>query len=314
MSRLFTFGCSFTGYVWPTWADILGKDKKYNIYQNWGRLGAGNRFILLGLIECIQRNKIDKTDTVAIMWTSTGREDRYIKGQWYTPGSIYSSNYPDEYIKNFTDPTGFYLDTVTYIQAAKNMLDSLGCKYYFFSITPLSKINDSIVTQRKLSWLTDSNTKTEVQLNKLYKEALELIQPSVYEIIFNNDWNSRNQKLIPRDVQNQKNILEKSYKQNAGNSWPKFEDYFNNKNLTNVDNKIINEIDYEFEFLKWKTDIKTVRNNKHPTPIEHLEYLQSHDLFEFSQKQIDFVNNWEEVVTTQEEFRYLPESRKFKRF
>lgn len=314
MSRLFTFGCSFTGYKWPTWADILGENEKYNVYQNWGQVGAGNKFILISLIECIQRNCICKDDTVAIMWSSAGREDRYIKGKWYTPGSIYNSNYPEEYIKNFTDPTGFYLDTVNYIQAAKNLLDNIGCKYYFFSLVQLSNIDDSVAVWKKLPWLTDTNTKIETQLNNLYKKTLELIQPSFYEIVFNNNWNSRNDKILPSDVAIQKNIFEKVYNQNKGPSWPPFEDYFHNRNLQNVNQSIINEIDHNFNFLQWKNNIKTVRGDSHPTPLEHLEYLQKLDLFKFSQKQIDFVNHWEYVVTTHEEFKYAPKSKKFKRF
>ena len=38
MTRLFTFGCSFTQYWWPTWADILGY--QHDFYENWGRCGA----------------------------------------------------------------------------------------------------------------------------------------------------------------------------------------------------------------------------------------------------------------------------------
>ena len=32
-TRLFTFGCSFTQYMWPTWADILSKN--FNFYESW---------------------------------------------------------------------------------------------------------------------------------------------------------------------------------------------------------------------------------------------------------------------------------------
>ena len=37
--RIFTFGCSFTQYHWPTWADILINENICNggIGENWGR-------------------------------------------------------------------------------------------------------------------------------------------------------------------------------------------------------------------------------------------------------------------------------------
>ena len=41
--RFFAFGCSFTNYYWPTWADIIGQDS--NFYENWAQPGAGNHFI-----------------------------------------------------------------------------------------------------------------------------------------------------------------------------------------------------------------------------------------------------------------------------
>ena len=75
--RLYTFGCSFTQYFWPTWADILGQEFDY--YENWGKLGGGNQFIFNSIIECSLRNKLTPNDTVAIMWTNVTREDRYIK-------------------------------------------------------------------------------------------------------------------------------------------------------------------------------------------------------------------------------------------
>ena len=38
MSRLFTFGCSFTNYAWPTWADFLGLEFEH--FENWGVSGV----------------------------------------------------------------------------------------------------------------------------------------------------------------------------------------------------------------------------------------------------------------------------------
>ena len=58
MSRLFTFGCSFTHWSWPTWADILGRE--FDEYENWGQRGGGNVFIFHSLIECYKKNKLNK--------------------------------------------------------------------------------------------------------------------------------------------------------------------------------------------------------------------------------------------------------------
>jgi hypothetical protein len=39
--RFFAFGRSFTDYLWPTWADIIGREIPY--YENWGHGAAGNQ-------------------------------------------------------------------------------------------------------------------------------------------------------------------------------------------------------------------------------------------------------------------------------
>ena len=44
MKRLITFGCSFTDYSWPTWADIIALDREVE-YENWAIGGGGNQQI-----------------------------------------------------------------------------------------------------------------------------------------------------------------------------------------------------------------------------------------------------------------------------
>ena len=54
--RLFVFGCSFTKYYWPTWADIIGQEFEY--YENWGEIGSGNLRIAHRITECVYKNQI----------------------------------------------------------------------------------------------------------------------------------------------------------------------------------------------------------------------------------------------------------------
>jgi len=49
MTRLFTLGCSFTAYHYPTWADIAGT--AFDCFENWGKPNSGNNYILNSLIE-----------------------------------------------------------------------------------------------------------------------------------------------------------------------------------------------------------------------------------------------------------------------
>jgi hypothetical protein len=188
MSRLFTFGCSFTHYHYPTWADILSKEFKY--HENWGQGGQGNEFIFNSLNECLVKNNITSDDTVIIMWAIIYRDDIYKDNKW-SIGPKYRFDKAD-------DPRGHFIKNVAFINATKIMLESVGCKYYFLSLVPVD-ID-----------VLDLNSKSSVvehdisDIRNHYKECLESIRPSVYETIFNSDWTSR--KFAPKNYSNPKNL------------------------------------------------------------------------------------------------------------
>lgn len=235
-NRLFTFGCSFTNFSWPTWADILGRE--YDQFENWALNGAGNCLQLYSLIECHKRNQINKDDTVIIMWTSVDREDRWKDGGWQTHGTVYSGYppYDGDYVEKFTDPFGFVIRDLAVVSSVKHILETIGCRWHFLSMVPL--VDD------------------EQELKDLYKDELELIKPSIYETVFNYDWSSRPGY---RDLEYYKN----SYKNIAGKDWPSVEKFMS-LDFSDVDETIIKEI---------KQNFNLDRTDEHPIPAEHLEYL-----------------------------------------
>lgn len=80
--RLFTFGCSFTNYVWPTWADIIAYDQQIE-FHNKGKGGAGNTFIASSILESDLKYKFTDTDLILVNWTTWQREDRVdSEGHW----------------------------------------------------------------------------------------------------------------------------------------------------------------------------------------------------------------------------------------
>lgn len=129
MGRLYTFGCSFTHYVWPTWADFVGT--QFDHYENWGMAGAGNFYITSKVVECNQMNKLTKDDTVLIMLSSFTRHD-YISraSDFVVCGNIYSQTYYDDNFieKYWSEEYGFYM-TWFGVNAVKNLLDNIGCNY-----------------------------------------------------------------------------------------------------------------------------------------------------------------------------------------
>jgi hypothetical protein len=303
MTRLFTFGCSFTNYHWPTWADILGQE--YDVYENWGRNGAGNHFILYSLIEASRRRSINANDTVAIMFTAVGREDRFLKGQWQTEGSVYNSSLTQDYLDNFTDPTGYFLTNIAVIDSVKKILDGIGCKYHLMSTVPFDVVDDSYL-QRIFTLKKD----VETQVRELYQDTINQISPSVFEVIFKQDWNSRDTVIIPAAQSHATMIFQDKYKECAGVDWPSFEDFMKNQ-VDNIEVGIIKEINDQFGFGAWRDRILTQRQDKHLTPAEHQEYLEKIG-FVLSDKQKEYAQTWNQKVMSDVDIGF--ESKKIDRF
>lgn len=100
--RLITFGCSFTDYAWPTWADIIARDRGCD-YENWAMGGGGNQQIARRVLYRMTRG-FQPQDMVMIQWTSITREDRFIQGHWRCEGSVaLSATYQGQFLKQHWD-------------------------------------------------------------------------------------------------------------------------------------------------------------------------------------------------------------------
>jgi hypothetical protein len=96
--RLFAFGCSYTRYRYPTWADYLGVE--FEEYYNYGRSGSSNTYIMNKFVEAMLHFNFSKTDMVVIMLTGFGRFSYIDKesSHWMTLGDLYY------YIDNTKNP------------------------------------------------------------------------------------------------------------------------------------------------------------------------------------------------------------------
>jgi hypothetical protein len=286
MKRLFTFGCSFTNYAWPTWADIVGQD--YDYYENWGYRGSNSALIMMNgddsarlsyntiiqdrFIKCIQYNNITTDDTVIIMWSG--------------PTTV-SPEYPQE--------------TATHMQNSYDALYDIGCNYHMFSVLPFD-------IHPEVRWI-DCNEQLPPAISdpivKLYP-VLKQIPPSVWEGLFNKNFHNRDYHAIGNVKSNKPTRLlspngpevkkfNRDYNAVAGGSWPTFNDFLNEKD-DKVDASIMKEIDEEFGFVEWRRRIKYGRRDLHPTPMEHLEYLDYIN-FPVSNKARSFAAHWEEQIS-----------------
>ena len=185
MSRLFTFGCSFTQYWrWPTWADVLGRH--HDFYENWGLCGGGNSYILYSLIECHERHRLCQDDTVYIMWTNTSREDRYLRDRWIEGGNVYWDGHPlgQDYVKKWSCERGYLIRDLANITVSLRLLQSIGCDWRMFSMVPLSHTNH----ENDLGDNPREPAKKDSDVRDFYRATLQSIQPSVLEVIFGGSW------------------------------------------------------------------------------------------------------------------------------
>lgn len=88
MGRLFAFGCSFTKYAWPTWADMIALDQNAD-YYNLGIAGLGNVGIASRIIEADAKFKFTADDKILILWTGFERIDWITNSEWENYGSVF---------------------------------------------------------------------------------------------------------------------------------------------------------------------------------------------------------------------------------
>lgn len=128
--RVFAFGCSFTEYKWPTWANVLQFEMPQAEFYNWAKVGGGNLYITSTLMSVNQKYTFTSEDLILIMWSTHCREDRYIKSGWLTPGNIYTQNYySEDFVKQFSCAKGYLLRDLSLITATKFALDSMPSDY-----------------------------------------------------------------------------------------------------------------------------------------------------------------------------------------
>lgn len=144
--RVFTFGCSFTSYAWPTWADIMVEDfKNKGLFgKNFGRCGAGNSYLFIKFMEAHRRYKFNNEDLIIFSWTSFQREDRRSNGKWHTPGNIFTANvYTDDFKVTWADPTHYALRDCATISNLKSFVNLIGAKVVTFSMSDLKQIDSN---------------------------------------------------------------------------------------------------------------------------------------------------------------------------
>jgi hypothetical protein len=179
-NRFFAFGCSFTQYMWPTWADIISKEVP-DTYL-YAKSGAGNFYIYQAVIEAILTHTIDKNDLVMIMFSNVTREDRYTKKNgWMTPGNLFfQDTYDKKFMEKFFCEKGYLMRDLALIEGITRSLKETGVDYKLMSMVPFNSLSSDSQMMEGVDDVLD-----------LYSSTIDRVMPSVFDVIFNGNWNSR---------------------------------------------------------------------------------------------------------------------------
>jgi hypothetical protein len=138
--RIFAFGCSFTGYIYPTWADIIYKSMSPDVeFYNFGKSGGGNVFIANRITEANRKYKFTETDLVVVMWSTHARIDFYRTddGGWKTPGNIYTqAMLSQQAVNELEDLNWFLIRDLSIIDLTTSYLNHLPCDTIKLMSTP----------------------------------------------------------------------------------------------------------------------------------------------------------------------------------
>lgn len=123
-NRIFAFGCSYTHFLWPTWANIIEDDLNISA-QNWGLSGIGNVGIFHKILECDLKNKFTDKDLILVNWSSWSREDRVNSlGDWQAGGNVFNNHFYDKrFIKQHWTETNDIVKNSTAIISANKMFN-----------------------------------------------------------------------------------------------------------------------------------------------------------------------------------------------
>lgn len=241
MKRLFTFGCSYTSYCWPTWADFLSTE--YDEFQNWGLSGIGNRAIAERIAEAHAKNQFTKDDTIIVQWSTHLRNDWWHMtslpdrpGTWKTSGSIFNyinaKLYDKKWITTFFFEPAFFMHTLNHIMLTQGLLESTGARWFMTSIGDLRNLGSDIEDNSDYrECITPRHEKDGEYVGFSRVKDLEIYNKPIWE-------DHKDHWLIPL------NTFVQFYSKTAN-----------------------------YKFIDKKT--KESFGDLHPTPIQHLEWLTS---------------------------------------
>ncbi len=199
---IYTYGCSFTKWRWPTWSDWLENYTNKKV-TNFAWPGNSNQTILYQILS----TNITEHDTVYIMLSANNRT-----GQWYDPEFIENQKLQDQLpavvlpIAN-TPNFGYYRHTTNWtpsltemyisnwhtIYQIQTVLDRTGCNYkMMFWQNPWHDVRPVLKPKWQLTWFDKGSNLSKKEIT-LAKNVLDI--PSIKRLLTLIDWTKFNIKV-----------------------------------------------------------------------------------------------------------------------
>ena len=130
-ARIISFGCSFTQYLWPTYADILQA-------ENLGWPGSGNERIFYFILEQYKKHQFKNYDLITVQWTGPLRFDYLTRDGWTEADGPLRLSKVNKHIwrsvKNWFNENYEEEKTQNYKIVIDKLLASTGVKYFITDI------------------------------------------------------------------------------------------------------------------------------------------------------------------------------------
>jgi hypothetical protein len=175
---IYTLGCSFTKWYWPTWSDWL--DTYQGPVTNWAYNGNGNNHIYWVLLDRINQITID--DHIMIMWSGSSRLTQWYDQEWidqYDAEGFFPKTGGNLWFTENTPWLGMYkvhpdhdvslsqmiIGNFQIILQTQLLLDSIGCKYtMMFWQNPWMDVRPNYKPTFSYTWdKSNSITKQEIE-------------------------------------------------------------------------------------------------------------------------------------------------------
>ena len=167
MKRLFTFGCSYTIWAWPTWSDYIGVN--FDTYYNFAKSGCDNKNILYQILKADKKYKFTSDDYVMVMFTSFNRCSYFKQYQLFNSGDLVDQDKSHPFMNNYPYEAGIY-DSWISAKSIKTLLDSKDMDYHLQQALPYNFLWENKKVLR---------TNHEINYSDLVLEYLNLLNSKV---------------------------------------------------------------------------------------------------------------------------------------